>query len=323
MCAAQADTSPVDLEWSAPANCPQQNDVQQQLMALLGQPKSATVTTPLHVSGAIEPSGERYRLTLKLERSENRGTRTIDSDDCKSLGKAAAVIVGLLVQKERLLGRELSNEELSGNATAPPATVAPPPPKAKPQAPIPPPPPQTPPPPLRRWHILLRAPEAKVDALLLPKASRGLGLAVGVSIDAWRVLLEGTLYESQSHVTRGLQDFTATYKHRALQVAGCRGFGTGLVEVAPCVLVSGNYLVSNASGSNLVSSDQTAILFSAGGGISGYLYIQRYVALVASGGARFVLNRPEFQVTTLTSTETAHKVPPGTLDATVAVEWIF
>ena len=118
ICLAQADT-PVELTWEAPENCSQKlSDVQQQLRALVGA-TSDELLSPLRAHGTIEPLDKRYRLTLVIERSATRGVRVIESDDCHSLGKAAAVVLGLLVQKERTLGRELSETEISGQPQPP------------------------------------------------------------------------------------------------------------------------------------------------------------------------------------------------------------
>ena len=322
VCLAQTE-SPVELVWTAPENCPQQVDVQHQLMTLMGQPNGARTTSPLRVNGMIEPLGERYRLTLSIERSTNHGTREVESEDCKSLGKAAAVIVGLLVQKERLLGRELSTVELSGQPSlaAPPET-APPPPKPKPPPTVAPPAPKPASQP-RAWRLLFRVPEAKLDALLLPRTSYGLGLATGVAFDSWRVLLSGTVFESQSHSTTGPQVYTAKYQHRAVEAAGCGRIRGGSFELAPCALASGNYIVSKGSGEHLASLERSTVVFSAGGGINMYWHLQHYMSLVASGSARFTVNRAEFLVNLYTGPENAHKIPIGTVGATLACEWYF
>ena len=322
VCLAQTE-SPVELVWTAPENCPQQVDVQRQLMTLTGQPNGASSTSPLRVNGTIEPLGERYRLTLSIERSTNHGTREVESEDCKSLGKAAAVIVGLLVQKERLLGRELSTDELSGQPSlaAPPET-SPPPPKPKPTPTVPPPAPKPAFQP-RQWRLLLRVPEAKLDALLLPRTSYGLGLAAGVAFDSWRVLLSGTVFESQSHTTTVPQVYTAKYQHRAVEAAGCGRIRGGSLEIAPCALASGNYIVSEASGEHLAPLERRIVVFSAGGGIAIHWHLQQYLSLVASGSARFTVNRAAFLVNLYTGPENAHKIPIGTVGATLACEWYF
>ena len=120
LCLAQPG-EPVELTWEAPQNCSQLSEVQQQLRVLVGT-SSNELTSPLRAHGTIEPLGKRYRLTLVIERSTTRGMRVIESDDCHSLGKAAAVVLGLLVQKERALGRELSESEISGQPQPPSET---------------------------------------------------------------------------------------------------------------------------------------------------------------------------------------------------------
>ena len=109
VCLAQTDL-PVELSWEAPENCPQQPEVQQQIRALVGTLGETQRSNPLHVSGVIEPFNERYRLTLLIERKATHGTRVIESEDCQSLGKAAAVVLGLLVRRAINSGTRVDGE---------------------------------------------------------------------------------------------------------------------------------------------------------------------------------------------------------------------
>jgi hypothetical protein len=325
VCFAQSDT-PVELTWQAPKLCPQEPEVQQQLRALVGT-SSSERTSPLQANGTIEPSGVRYRLTLFIGRTATHGTRVIESDDCKSLAKAAIVVLVLLVQKEETLGRELSESEISGQPEPPkeppkpsahvPATETPP---AEPPKPHPLP---SSPGPSSPWRFLLRAPEARVDFMTLPRVGYGIGLGAGVAYREWRASVRGTIYKTESVMSLSLQPYQVQYHRESIGVLGCYGWRSGLVEVAPCAELEADRIFAHASGDNLVSTDRTAFWISIGGGISGYLHVHRHAALVAMGTGRVTTNRASFLVGTFTGTEQAQRVPLVTFDATLGCEWFF
>jgi hypothetical protein len=325
ICFAQGNV-PVELTWEAPKNCPQEPEVQLQLRALVGTSGSER-TSPFQAHGTIEPFGERYRLSLVIVRTATHGTRVIESDDCRSLAKAAIVVLVLLVQKEETLGRELSESEISGKPEEPKApqeAIAHSPAKPTPPAePLKPPPSPQSPRSTSPWHFLLRVPEAKVDFMTLPRVGYGMGLGVGVAYRAWRASVRGALYETQSVTSSGLQPYQVQYRRESLGVLSCYGWRSGLVEVAPCAELAADRVFAHASGDSLRSEDKSAYWISIGSGISGYLHIHRHAALVAMGTGRVTTNRARFLVGTLTGTDQAHRVPLVTFDASLACEWIF
>ena len=303
VCFAQADT-PVELTWEAPKNCPQESEVQKQLRALAGT-SGGEQSRSFQAHGTVAPLDARYRLTLFIVRSATHGTRIIESDECRSLAKAAAVILGLLVQKEKALGRELSESEINGQPE-------------QPQEPL-----------LQGadasslWHFLLRAPLTTVDFITLPRVGYGIGLSVGVAHRTWRALVRGTYYKTENVTSPGFDPYQVKYGRESLDALGCYGWRSGLIEVAPCADLSADRVAAHASGDSLLSRDKTALWFSIGSGISGYLYFHRHVALVAMGTGRFTTNRARFLVGTVTGTDQAQRVPLVTFDASLACEWIF
>ncbi len=323
-CLGQADT-PVELTWEAPENCAQQAQVQQQLRALIGS--RGENTNPLQAHGTIEPIGKRYRLTLVIERSATRGIRVIESDDCHSLGKAAAVVLGLLVQKERALGRELSESEISGQPQPPSEPVKQPTPVPSKQVPPTAPARPQPPPPStqlsRSWHLVVHAPEARVNFLTLPHVGYGMGLGVGVAYKTWRAMVDGMFYPSQDEVSTGGQPYRVEFARKTVEMMGCHGWRSGSVEVAPCGVLVADDVSAKASGDSLVATNRTAFWISIGGGISGYVHLFRYLSLVASGNGLIATKRTRFLIGTFSGMQQAHKVPLGTANGSIACEWIF
>lgn len=325
-CFAQGE-SPVELTWEAPKGCPQELEVQQQLRVLVGT-SSSEQTSALQAHGTIDAVDGRYRLSLFIGRSATHGTRVIESEDCRSLAKAATVVLLLLVTKEKTLGRELSESEISGQPEQPqqpPKTSAIAPPKETPLAdasgarPLL---PQVPAPP-RLWHLLLRVPEARVDFTTLPNIGYGIGLGVGVAYRAWQASIRGTAYKTESVTSQGFQPYQVQYHRESLDALGCYGTRSGLFEVAPCAELAADRVFAHVSGDSLLSKDRTAFWISIGGGISGYLYIHRHAALVATATGRVTTDRVRFQVENVTGLHQAQRVPLATFDTSLACEWIF
>jgi len=328
-CFALGDT-PVELTWEAPKGCPQDPEVQQQLRTLLGT-STNDQTRPFQAHGTIEPVDGRYRLSLFIGRTATHGTRIIESDDCRSLAKAATVVLLLLVNKEKTLGRELSESEISGQpehpqqqsktSAAAPVKEAPTAEPTKP-GPLPPGPSSSSP-----WHLLLRAPEARVDFMTLPSVGYGIGLGVGVAYRAWQAFIRGTAYKTENLSSPSFPPFQVQYRRESLDALGCHGWRSGLFEVAPCAALAADRVFAHVSSDSLLSKDKTAFWISIGGGISGYLYVHRHAALVAMAAGRVTTNRVRFQVENppgvLPELHQAHRVPLATFDTSLACEWIF
>jgi hypothetical protein len=322
VCLAQTN-DPVELSWEAPESCPQQVEVQEQIGALVGTLGDMQQPNRLRVKGVIEPYNERYRLTLLIERKTTHGTRVIESDDCQSLGKAAAVVLGLLVRREINLGRELTESDISGQPEPPKPPEA-----AKPIVAPRPPTPETPaqPPPVARerlWRAVVQGPQVNVDFLTLPRTSYGTSLGLGITHSAWRALLSGGLWLSQSSTSSGVQPYQADFRRWSLESRVCRGSKLNPFEIAPCALLAFDDLTARASGGGRVPTARSAVWLSVGGGISGYWHLNRNFSFVIHGSGWIMTNRPQFLVEGMLGEDLAHKVPLGTFVSSLGCEWIF
>lgn len=318
VCLAQSD-APVELSWDAPEGCPQQPEVLEQVRVLVGAAGEISQPSRLRVSGIIEPFDERYRLTLLIERKAMHGTRVIESDDCQSLGKAAAVVVGLLVRRQKS-GDELSESDISGKAETPKPTVG-----AQP----------TVKPPLRTapqassisrvspWRAVIRGPSVNVDSWTLPRPSAGVSVGAGVAYYDWKAFVSGGLWMAQTKASSGLQPYLADFRRMSFEVWACRGWRLSAFELAPCALAALDDMKASASGGGRVPTARRGTWPSAGGGISAYWHFHRNIAFVATGSGRIMLGRPEFVVEGFSGVDQAHKVPFGTLVASLGCEWIF
>jgi hypothetical protein len=278
------------------------------------------IPSRLSAKGVIEPSGERYQLTLSIEVGQIQGSRVISSVDCPSLGKAAAVVLGLLIRKERDLGRDLSDSDLGNDfqrqskppepeASEPSASVSPPA-EDKPDA--------------EPGWLLVRGPTLMFDASTLPEYGWGISGGVGVHLAPLRLFATGGWWAAQTKtVGDGGNEYRATFKRRSIEAWGCRGWNRGALSGSPCVSLGVDVFDASASGSEFQARSQRATALSAAAGFSGYWHWGPTMALVLSTTGRIWLQRPKFVVQGMLESEVAHFVPVAAFQAAVGTEWIF
>lgn len=112
MAAAQETPEEPALAWSAPAECPTQDDVRRAVEDAAGRPVEGGV----RVRAAVTRLGaDRFRLELETTGPEGVGHRVLEGPTCQELADAVAVIVSLAI--------ESGSPEEDGTATggAPPA----------------------------------------------------------------------------------------------------------------------------------------------------------------------------------------------------------
>lgn len=314
---AEAQSNQFELEWQGPPNCPEQSEVTEQVRAILGAAPGATLPDGMHARGVIEPIDERFQLTLTVRVGSAERSRVIASDDCASLGKAAAVVLSLLIRRANESGTKLSEMDLGGAFDPPAASIEP----ARSKAP---------PPPLpvvkkneRRWNWLVWTPTVSVDYLMLPKVGYGVGVAVGVTRDAWRGLVAGTFWPEQQVAGGGVEPYEAFFKRKSVEIWGCRGWRGGAFEVAPCGLATVDLISASASGDRFTTKPHHIPIVSVGSGLVGFWHMSRKLRLFLSTTGRIAVYRTDFVVDGMMESVDAHVVPWGTLGTSMGIELVF
>jgi hypothetical protein len=91
--------SPIDLDWSAPADCPDRNAVFAEVLKLAGV--KAASAHHLKARATIRPAGETgWILSLVTELEGVSGERTLSGVSCGSLSDAAALMLALILNPE-------------------------------------------------------------------------------------------------------------------------------------------------------------------------------------------------------------------------------
>jgi hypothetical protein len=345
--------SSVELQWDAPARCPSQRAVMDRVRALAGSTSESRgpIRAEAHVESAHDGRGG-LRLTLTVRYGQTTGTRVITSSSCEDLVGATAVAISLLLGTESgatpdetmRVPASASGPPASGGpagsgsggpASAVPASGARAPgvpasgalpsaanhtetagaPKSghtegTPSAPS-----------ARRWHIDVRAPALLVDVGSLPNAGFGFGAAAAFRYDAFRVALGGALWLSQTITSDdGPSPAGAGLDRWSLDLAGCRAWPAGKIEVAPCVSLSLDDVSARGTGPQVNPVSVQTSWVSLGPEVLGSLRLTDYAALVLGVSARWAMSQPRFVVAGLGE---LYQVSPVTAEALLGCDWIL
>jgi len=118
---------PLVLEWSAPQECPQPDEVLQAIRQRVGA--VPMVEHPLHVSAVVvRDAREGWLLELRTEAGEVTGERTLTDRDCRQLSAAAILVLALMISRDagKPAGDPPAPSALRESPPSPPATLPPP-----------------------------------------------------------------------------------------------------------------------------------------------------------------------------------------------------
>lgn len=104
------------LRWTAPAACPDQAAVVQQIEALRGGEREAGVFVT--AEGVVVEDGGQYSLTLRIATESGSRERTMKARDCEELGTVAASLVAIAIGPGAARGHEAEAVEASGTEEA-------------------------------------------------------------------------------------------------------------------------------------------------------------------------------------------------------------
>jgi hypothetical protein len=352
----------LDLVWDAPGSCPQAGAVREKIRALSGDaPKTAG---GLRAEGTIVRVDGRFRLTLVVRDGSVARKRTIESEACADLAGAAAVTLGLLLQKEPAARREAleaqagetrdrdedtretdgetarssdgrrDTRDAEGSRDAKPPAATPaktprdaarPPDAAKPNEDEEKPSDEDETPgdgvaSERRWRMVLVAPLGTLDLGSLPKPVGGIGAGLGVRYDAWRVAAAVRTLASQTLRADALTGFSARAEVVSAELAACRGFRASRVELAPCAVVTLDWITARGLGPGVSSRAGRSKGLVLGAGAAGHLHLFDWLALVATASVGIQTSRARLVIDGLGE---VGRIGPARLSLGVGAEWIF
>lgn len=244
-----------ELEWDAPADCPDIAAVEARVAELAPAPEGGSGLMSLR--GEVRRTRARYVLRLRTEFLGGVDERVVESDNCADLGETTALFVAVAL--EPILG---DGRDAAPMPTQPPALVPRPPPEA-PEAPDsaearsedvarspshPTPPPRRVPPPAtdsRPGTFALRlGPQLELGSL--PAVTGGPNLAAGLIWPRWRAELFGHYLLPRG--ADGPEPSSGRVQLGAAGVRGCYRLSGGPVEFPLCAFVEAGALRVDSEG---------------------------------------------------------------------------
>lgn len=330
---------PLDLSWQAPAGCPQESAVREQIRALV--PASMLESGNLKAEGTIARVDKRYRLKLVLTFGNVRGERVIDSDSCGDLAGAAAVALGLLLQSATQTSStdpsagtgpgagsaggsgssETSSTPNDSTAAAPANSTEPKPPEATaPETPSSTEPKSNAEQHPRRWRMFLQAPELALGLGPLPDPTIGVAFALGFGARPW-LFGVGLQAPREQHLTLpGPSGAGADLDYWLAEAWACHGWHSASFELAPCLTFGVERLSASGTGSGVSSLSERATWVSVGAAAHGRWYVSEWFALSATAGGRVEGARPTIRIDGLPE---SGRLKPAAFTLKAGPVWIF
>lgn len=346
VCAQPSD--PVDLEWTAPAECPGQEEVRARLRKLAGSRKSIGLPLSAEATVTRNESGGLH-LHLVIRAGELVGVRNMDGKSCRDLVGASAVALVLLLRtatplnQDNLAGEAGPGDETvrgqsatdDGSSQAPAAPQE----KTSPTAAATAAEGQQPTRPeerqkprsisARNWHLLLQFPIGALGIGPLRTPNFGIALAAGASFGRWRFLVQGTRWRAnhasatlgfQQYNTEIVQQYGADIDLTRLTMLACRAIVISPFELAPCASASVEHVSARGTGAHVAVNAPAATWFAAGIGAQARVYIAPWLSLFLGMDGELEFSRPRLSVD---GVGTIEHLAPAAATVTVGSEWIF
>lgn len=341
---------PVELEWTAPPECPRVEAVRTRLRKLAGPLKSNAPTLRAEVTITHNDDGGLH-LRLLIRSGSLAGERNMEGKSCTALAGAAAVTLVLLLHSSEPLTQDdlagspeavangskattvagnaataATSNEATGNAISDhpvneepkraaqtaPATAEQQHPPAAPEGAR-----QS----NRRWHVLLQAPQVELGFGPFHQPSLGFAIAAGVSFDRFRFLAKGSLWLSQhSSASNADQQYGAESERKTLTLLACRAITQSWFELSPCLSLAMQHLDARGTGAHVGPQTGTSTWFAVGGGAQGRAHVAPWLSLLLGVDAQLQLSQPLLSVDEIGPVE---RLLPAAITTTLGSEWIF
>jgi hypothetical protein len=125
--AAQVGRAESRIFWTAPAGCPDQAEVVREVERFLRQPLAEARVPETSIEGRVSSLGASYRLVLDFSTRGVRRQRQLEHDDCAKLTEAAALVMAMAIDPERMKLAETDSPLPQASALPPPAPSSAPP----------------------------------------------------------------------------------------------------------------------------------------------------------------------------------------------------
>ena len=317
------ELEPVNLEWTAPPECPQLEEVQARIRKLAGSRKSSALS--LSAEATVTRTDEDVlHLHLVLHAGEMVDERNIEGRSCSALAGATAVAVALLFRSGALQSSDVdptasapTNEAAAGTNNGGPAKPPDTAPKTSRAAGVD----DTRSHSRRHWRGLAQLPLGLLGIGPLRSPSLGVGIAGGAAFDSWRFLARGAWwFPEHASTSDDFQHYSAEVRRTAVTLLACRALLQSRVELAPCATLSIEHLSARGQGAHISAHTAQTTWVAAGLGAQARVHVASWLNLLLGVEGELETSRPRLfldgvgQVATLL---------PVAASMSLGSEWIF
>jgi hypothetical protein len=291
----------LSLTWDAPLDCPNREDVQARVDALLGGEAGGSTVADVQASGQVERAASGFRLQLGLATGGRPTVRKLEAKTCEELAGAAAIAIALLARSGTT---DSGASESASSETSPPGEAAPsaarpgarPEARAKAVSPRRQERSEDAPTKKARAHLLVDAPLAVVGWGSLPSVGLGVGAAAGLRWRALGIVAGGELWRPQTLERSG---FSMRFTLQSARADACVTQELGGVEVGPCAGVALERLSGRGVPSAVFTARSSSAVWASGtGGVLAAVPVPGLSALriLAQASVRVATQRPRFVI---------------------------
>jgi hypothetical protein len=333
---------PIELEWTAPAECPRAEVVRARLRKLAGAIKSTAHPLRAEVTITRKDDGGLH-LRLLVRGGSLAGERNMDGKSCSALAGAAAVTLVLLLHSSEPLTEDavvgpgsLDATANGGNAATNASTNESPDARATKQNPARPPESahtareqqhmsakvsDAEQEPERRWHVLVQLPQIELGVGPLHQPSLGLAIAGGASFDRFRFLAKGSLWFKQhASASNAEQQYGADIERTTVTLLACRAVVLSWFELSPCMSLAIQHVSARGTGAHVGASQGTATWPAVGVGAQARAQIAAWFSLFFGVEGQIQMSQPQLTVDEIGPVE---RLLPAAIITTLGSEWIF
>jgi hypothetical protein len=262
--------TPLVITWSAPEGCPNADTIRAEVRRMAGAAAAATDQIEAHAAVVRDHAG--WQLTLTTRAGALSGERKLSAPDCAELGRAAALVIALMINPAA--DPSAAPTVVRPAAPAPPAVAPPPAPR-----------------PERRFAL---GADLRLGSGELPGGAAGIGARFAAGRGVFSAQARGDFWFPRDASSTAKPSAGGSFGAADLSLAGCATAGRD-GRLAPAICLGAALIGTHASGSG-VSDPGSVTALSAGPFLEGAVRVRISArnALRAGVEALAPLSRPSF-----------------------------
>jgi hypothetical protein len=280
----------LDLEWTAPAECPTRAHVLAELERMAPRRIEREARAQITVTGGARDTSGNYRAHVTLRVGSALDERDVEGATCLEIADASALLVALALVPEAL-----PTESTATKAEARPIALGP----------------------SSRHAELHVGAGVGVEAFVLPRPVPTLRAALGIQTGPLHLGVEGFISSAVDESLANDPNKGASFRLLGARLTGCWLFGTERLHAGPCAGVEATGISAEGFGLSRPLASTTWALNPAAGARLSWKPAPRVEAVFAI--VTKLTTDFDFSVDSASGSRQLHHVPPVTLGAGIGI----